>query len=111
MTDPWIQVTVMHAAFAEAISDVQEAAGRGAHDRDRIDDRVSGYLGSGWTGIAANSFVEAWAEWKIGATDVLEGLVAMGELLEATQKDFIQQDDASEQAMNQIAARIVDRLG
>ena len=35
----------------------------------------------------------------------------MGDLLDATQKDFIQQDDASERAMNQIAARIVDRLG
>ena len=105
------QVNVMHEAFAQAISDVQEAAGRLHHDRDRIDDRVSGYLGSGWTGIAADSFIEAWAEWKVGATDVLEGLVAMGELLEATHKDFLQQDEASEQAMNRIAARIVDRLG
>ena len=105
------QVNVMHGAFAQAISDVQEAAGRLHHDRDRIDDRVSGYLGSGWTGIAADSFIEAWAEWKVGATDVLEGLVAMGELLEATHKDFLQQDEASEQAMNRIAARIVDRLG
>ena len=105
------QVNVMHGAFAQAISDVQEAAGRLHHDRDRIDDRVSSYLGSGWTGIAADSFIEAWAEWKVGATDVLEGLVAMGELLDATHRDFVQQDEASEEAMNQIAARIVDRLG
>ena len=105
------QVNLTHAAFAQAIRDVQDAASRLHRDRDRIDERVSGYLGSGWTGVAADSFGEAWAEWKTGATDVLEGLVAMGELLNATQKDFIQQDDASEQAMKQIAARIVDRLG
>lgn len=105
------QVNLTDAAFAQAIRDVQDAASRLHRDRDRIDERVSGYLGSGWTGVAADSFGEAWAEWKTGATDVLEGLVAMGELLDATQKDFIQQDDASEQAMNQIAARIVDRLG
>lgn len=105
------QIHVTHAAFAEAIRDVRDAASRLHSDRDRIDDRVSSYLGSGWTGIAADSFVEAWAEWKTGATDVLEGLVAMGELLDATQKDFTQQDDASEQAMNQIAGRIIDRLG
>lgn len=105
------QINVTHAAFAEAIRDVRDAASRLHSDRDRIDDRVSSYLGSGWTGIAADSFVEAWADWKTGATDVLEGLVAMGELLDATQKDFIQQDDASEQAMNQIAGRIIDRLG
>ena len=42
---------------------------------------------------------------------MLEGLVAMGELLSATHQDFIQQDDASQEAMNRIAARIVDRLG
>ena len=105
------QVNVTHAAFTGAIRDVRDAASRLRRDRDRINDRVSGYLGSGWTGIAADSFVEAWAEWKAGATDVLEGLVAMGELLDATHKDFIQQDDASEEAMNQVAARIVDRLG
>jgi WXG100 family type VII secretion target len=105
------QVNLTHAAFTEAIRDVQDAASRLHRDRDRIDDRVSGYLGSGWTGVAADSFVEAWAEWKTGATDVLEGLVAMGELLGATHQDFTQQDDASEQAMNQIAARIIDRLG
>ncbi|GAB3016653.1 hypothetical protein GCM10011376_03650 [Nocardioides flavus (ex Wang et al. 2016)] len=105
------QVNLTHAAFAQAIRDVQDAASRLHRDRERIDERVSGYLGRGWTGLAADSFVDAWAEWKTGATDVLEGLVAMGELLDATQRDFIQQDDASEQAMNQIAARIIDRLG
>lgn len=105
------QLNLTHAAFARAIRDVQGAASRLHSDRDRIDERVSGYLGSGWTGVAAESFVEAWAEWKSGATDVLEGLVAMGELLDATQKDFIQQDDASEQAMTQIATHIIDRLG
>ena len=105
------QVSVMHGAFGQAIGDVREAAGRLHHDRDRIDDRVSSYLGSGWTGIAADSFIEAWAEWKVGATDVLDGLVAMGELLDATHRDFIEQDEASEQAMNQVSARIIDRLG
>lgn len=100
-----------HGAFAKAIDDVHVAAARLRTDRDRIDGRVSGYLGSGWTGIAADSFVEAWEEWKAGATDVLEGLEAMGQLLDATRRDLTDQDDASQQALDHVAARIVERLG
>ncbi len=105
------RVGVVHGAFAQAIGDVRDGAGRLRHDRDRIDDRVSGYLGSGWTGVAAESFVEAWSEWRAGSSDVLEGLVAMGELLEATHRDFVEADEASEQSMNRVAARIIERLG
>ena len=49
------EINLAHAAFAQAIRDVQDAASRLHRDRDRIDERVSGYLGSGWTGIAADS--------------------------------------------------------
>ncbi|MDT0184687.1 hypothetical protein Q9S36_31340 [Microbacterium sp. ARD31] len=45
------QDNVTHAAFTGAIRDVRDAASRLRRDRDRIDDRVSGY-----------SFVEAWAD-------------------------------------------------
>ena len=45
--NPVEQINLTHAAFSEAIRDVQDAASRLHRDRDRIDDRVSGYLGSG----------------------------------------------------------------
>jgi WXG100 family type VII secretion target len=105
------QINVLHSAFTKAKADVREAAGTLRQDRDRIDSRVSGYLGSGWTGVAADSFVDAWDEWKTGATDVLEGLVSMAELLDATHRDFTEQDDASQQRLDTISARIIDRLG
>lgn len=104
-------IELIHQAFNKGKSDVREAAGRLTKDRDDIDRRVSGYLGQGWTGIAADSFVDAWDDWKLAATDVLEGLVAMGELMQAAHTDFIEQDDASQQKLDAISARIIDRLG
>lgn len=105
------QITLTHAAFAKAKSDVQLGSERLKKDRDSIDERVSGFLGSGWTGVAADSFVEGWEEWKAAAGDVLQGLVSMGELLDAVHQDFIQADDSSQNSLDQVSARVIDRLG
>lgn len=104
------QINLTHAAFARAMSDVDVGAERLRRDRYAIDRRVTGYLGSGWTGVAADSFVEAWEEWKVAAGEVLEGLRAMGQLLDAAHRDFVQTDEASQAALDQLAARLVDRL-
>ena len=98
-------------SFDRGIDDVRNGAGRLSEDKSRIDARVRGFLQSGWTGVAADSFVEAWDDWKTAADDVHEALAAMGELLVVTRDDFIQQDDASQQRSDAVAARIVDRLG
>lgn len=98
-------------SFDRGIDDVRKGADRLSDDKSRIDARVRGFLQSGWTGVAADSFVEAWDDWKTAADDVHETLTAMGELLVVTRDDFIQQDDASQQRSDQVAARIVDRLG
>ncbi|MCW2815441.1 MAG: hypothetical protein JWN84_2896 [Nocardioides sp.] len=105
------EINLTHAAFSTAIADVAEGSDRLRRDRDRIDLRVRGFLGRGWTGVAADSFVEAWDDWKLAADDVLEGLTAMGVLLEAVYRDFVATDEASQQALDSISARIVDRLG
>ncbi|MDR7253458.1 WXG100 family type VII secretion target [Nocardioides sp. BE266] len=98
-------------SFDRGIDDVRKGADRLSDDTSRIDTRVRGFLDSGWTGVAAESFVEAWEEWKTAAGDVHEALTSMGELLVVTRDDFIQQDDASQQRSDEVAARIVDRLG
>jgi hypothetical protein len=86
------EINLTHAAFSTAIADVAEGSDRLRRDRDRIDLRVRGFLGRGWTGVAADSFVE-------------------GVLLEAAHRDFVATDEASQQALDSISARIVDRLG
>ena len=106
-----MSINVIHDAFATAKSDVAAGAARLEADRTRIDGRVSGFLGSGWTGVAAESFVEAWSDWKVAAKDVHDGLVAMGELLDAAHRDYVEADDSSQQQLDQLATRLIDRLG
>ena len=105
------QINLTHDAFAKAKADVAHGVERLQRDRSTIDQRVSGFLGRGWTGVAADSFVEGWGEWKDAAGEVLEGLRAMGELLDAAHHDFIAADDSSQQSLDQLSARLVDRLG
>lgn len=105
------QINLTHAAFAKAKSDVQAGAERLHKDRDSIDQRVTGFLGSGWTGEAADSFVDAWDDWKAAAGDVLQGLNAMRELLDATHRDFVESDEFSQRSLDQLSARLIDRLG
>lgn len=105
------RVTVMHAAFAKAKDDVQFAAERLRTDRNAIDGRVRGFLNAGWSGEAADSFSEAWEEWKDSAGEVLDGLTAMRELLDATHRDFVASDDSSQQQLDAISARLIERLG
>ncbi len=106
-----MSVEVIHEAFRTAISDVGNGVETLTEARDTADARVTGFLRAGWTGVAADSFVDAWDEWKVAARDVLDGLVAMQQLLDAAHRDFVQADDASQQALDSISARIVARLG
>jgi WXG100 family type VII secretion target len=106
-----VSVQVIHDAFRKGVHDVSAATSRLETDKSSIDARVSGFLAAGWTGVAADSFVDAWEEWKAAADQVQQGLEAMGQLLDAAQRDFVEQDDASQQSLDQISQRIVDRLG
>src|SRR5687767_12398334 len=72
-----MSVEVIHEAFRTAISDVGNGVETLTEARDDADARVTGFLRAGWTGVAADSFVDAWDEWKLAARDVLDGLVAM----------------------------------
>lgn len=98
-------------AFDKGIGNVRSASDLLGKDRRAIDQRVRGFLGHGWTGVAAESFVDAWDDWVAAAGDVEEGLVAMNELLVAARNDFVAQDEASQQTLDAISARIIDRLG
>jgi WXG100 family type VII secretion target len=106
-----MSIQVIHAAFAKAIADVQAAADELRTTRSDVDQRISGFLGVSWRGEAAESFVDPWGDWVAGAEEAESGLVAMAQLLEATQRDFQQEDAASQRALDAISARIIERLG
>jgi WXG100 family type VII secretion target len=106
-----MNIHLIHDVFRRATHDVRAGCGQLKTDRDRVDREVAGLLQTGWTGVAADSFMENWAHWRDAAQDVLDGLVAMGQLLGAAHQDFIEADADSGARLDRVAARIVERLG
>lgn len=106
-----MSVELSYAAFEKGIGDVRTACDLLETDVTGIDKRVRGFVDAGWSGLAADAFVEAWDEWKAAADDVHEALDGMGELLGAALRDFIAQDDASQASLDALSTRLIDRLG
>src|SRR5687768_10751889 len=106
----------LNDAFNRGRADVREAAHRLRTARDKADQRVAGFVHAGWKGVAADAFVSAWDDWRVAAADVEQGLVAMAELMDATQRDLHAQDSSSQAHLDAVAGRInarltVERLG
>lgn len=106
-----MNIQLIDAAFRQGINDVDTAAKALKTDRDRIDKIITGYVQKGWTGVAADSYLEAWEDWRDGADIVLDGLTTMGELLQAAHVDFTRQDAKSQAELDALSALIVARLG
>lgn len=106
-----MDLQVIHPAFTRAVADVRDAADELALTRRSVDRRISGFLGVGWRGDAAESFVAPWGAWVLGATEAERGLAALAELLAATQRDIRREDEESHRALDAVAARIIERLG
>jgi len=104
-------INITHASMRRAVQDLDKASHRLAEERRRADRRVSGFLPSGWTGAAADRFDVAWADWKVAAGQVQDGLTSMCRLMRALHADLIRQDDESQRELDAISQRIVDRLG
>jgi WXG100 family type VII secretion target len=104
-------ISLYDDAFDRGRGDVREAAHRLRTARDKADQRVTGFVDAGWQGIAADAFLAAWDDWHIAAADVEQGLVAMAELMDATQRDLHARDASSQASIDAVAARIVERLG
>ena len=103
-------IGVSHHAFRTAISDLTDGVAHVRASRDRIGEQVQRLLDGGWTGDAADSFAQGWADWGLAAGEVLDGLVTMGALLEAVHLDLQQQDESSQLQLDGLAGRIIERL-
>jgi WXG100 family type VII secretion target len=87
------------AAFDRGRADVREAAHRLRSARDRAAPRVTGFLEAGWSGLAADAYTEAFEDWRMAAQRVEDGLTAMAELMDATQRDLHARDAAASQVL------------
>lgn len=99
------------ASLLESSYDVRAASVRLRDDRDHVDRAVRGLLGTGWTGETADSFVDVWGAWRHGAQNVLDGLVALGELLAVTHDDYKQTDAVARRELAAVAEHLIARLG
>jgi WXG100 family type VII secretion target len=104
-------IAVEHAAFDVGVRDVREAATELQRVRDRAAGRVNAFLQGGWSGLAADSFANAWSDWRRAADDVLTHLATIGDLLDAAHRDLSSRDRDTHAALEPLAARLDARLG
>ncbi len=104
-------IAVDHAAFRAAIRDARDAADELQHVRDQAARQVDTFLQGGWTGLAADSFADAWSDWRRAADDVLTGLATIGDLLDAAHRDLCARDLAVHAALDRVGERLHARLG
>ncbi len=105
-----MSIQVEHAEFRSAVHDVHEAGAALRHARDGIDREVDALLDDGWTGAAARSYADGWADWRAASDTVLEGLLTMGRLLDAVHADLTERDLDADASLDPIAGRLVERL-
>ena len=79
-------------------------------ERRTLDRSVSGLLGPGWSGAAAEEYHQAWQEWCQGADEVLAALHSMSEVMGQTRAAYLASDDHSVSATAPISARLQERL-
>ena len=104
-------IEVDHSVFDTAVTDVRDVAAQLERTRSEAARRVDSFLRDGWSGVAAEAFAEAWADWDAAAGDVCAGLAAIADLLDATHADLTARDHDSATGLGLVAARLRDRLG
>ena len=100
-----------HDDFNATVAGVRTAADHFAVRRDHVCREVDALLAGAWRGAAADSFAEAWADWRLAAQRVVDGLVAMGSLLDAVHRDLSDRDEQAHVRLDAVAARVAERLG
>ena len=104
-------IALDHAAFDAALRDVRDAADELQRTRDQAARQVDSFLQDGWTGLAAESFADAWADWRRAADDVHGQLVTIGDLLDATHQELSASDHGADAALDRVGGRLRARLG
>lgn len=85
--------SVHHQQLIDAAVTTSRVSDELTRAQARLGSRAKALVASGWTGPAARGFDEAMREWDTGATEVLDALGRMGELLAQANRRFTQSDD------------------
>lgn len=93
-------------ALAEAVAALRSTATDLDRGRTTLHRSFASFLGGGWTGQAADSFVGGWDEWSDGVGSVLDGLASIASLLEDHGRDVQAQDDSASSASGHLQSRL-----
>lgn len=99
-------IRLEHDTVAAALADVRRAAGDLAEMRERAVGKVATLLDGGWSGAAASSFADGWADWTAAADDVTAGLHHLADALALAQHRLELQDAEVRGAVDRLVARL-----
>jgi WXG100 family type VII secretion target len=95
-----------HGALAQAIAEVRATADDLDRGRTTLHRSFGSFLGGGWTGRAAESFVDGWEDWSEGVGSVLDALAGIADLLEQHGRDVQAQDLGASWAVGDLHSRL-----
>ena len=93
-------------ALADAVAALRSTADDLDRGRTTLHQSFASFLGGGWTGQAADSFVSGWDEWSDGVGSVLDALASIAGLLEDHGRDVQAQDDSASSASGHLQSRL-----
>jgi WXG100 family type VII secretion target len=99
-------MSMEYPALAQAIADVRATAEDLDRGRTTLHSSFGSFLGGGWTGQAADSFVGGWDDWSDGVGSVLDALRSIASLLEDHGRDLQGRDGAAEWSVTNLHTRL-----
>jgi WXG100 family type VII secretion target len=99
-------MSMEYPALAQAVADVRATAEELDRGRTTLHQSFGSFLGGGWTGQAADSFVGGWDDWSNGVGSVLDALQSIAGLLEDHGRDLRTHDTLAESAVTDLHSRL-----
>lgn len=99
-------LALVHDEIAAAVAELRDVAVTLADERRRTDLAVEVLLDGGWSGRAADAYLEGWTDWRAGCDQVLEALAAMAELVGSCAATQTELDESVAAALRSLAAAL-----
>lgn len=100
-------LNLVHTDLVAAVADLRDVVSTLEAERRRTDRAVDLLLDGGWSGRAAEAYLEGWEDWRRGCDEVLAALASMAELIAVSRVDRVEQDSRAAEDLRAVAARLL----